>query len=111
MPEVVETKNWRTTGIAIMDKNKRSGWSAVVFFGAAWLLCVSVAGQRSPSKVKRSVTVADVIATTRLADPSYLLSGAWKGPVGQFSPNGNHFLILLRKANLERDTNEFTLLL
>lgn len=60
---------------------------------------------------KRYVTVQDAINTTRLAGSNYFRGGDSKGRVAQFSPDGRSFVIVLRKGNLEKNTNEFSLLL
>src|SRR5260221_10705953 len=60
---------------------------------------------------KRSVTVADAIDLTRLADPDYFHGGDSTGRISLFSPDRKLFLILLRKGNLGKNTNEFSLLL
>jgi len=60
---------------------------------------------------KRPATVADSIRMTRLADPSYYAGGSSRGLVAQFSPDGMRFIVLVRRGNLESNTNEFTLLL
>jgi dipeptidyl aminopeptidase/acylaminoacyl peptidase len=61
--------------------------------------------------VQRSVTVEDAIRMTRLADPSYFHGNDINGHVAQFSPDGKLFVVVLRKGNLEKNTNEFSLLL
>ncbi|MGB2623615.1 MAG: hypothetical protein WAN25_14815, partial [Candidatus Acidiferrum sp.] len=47
---------------------------------------------------------------TRWADRSYSLGGS-PGPVGLFSPDGNRFIIAVKRGNIERNTNEYSLLL
>jgi len=60
---------------------------------------------------QRPATVADSIRMTRLADPNYYAGGSSRGLVAQFSPDGKQFVVLVRRGNLERNTNEFSLLL
>jgi hypothetical protein len=59
---------------------------------------------------KRPVTVADSIQMTRLGDTSYTNGAAPKG-VAKFSPDGKRFVVILRKGNLEANTNEYSLVL
>src|SRR6266849_3342165 len=65
----------------------------------------------SQDSSNRPITVADAIEMTRLADPDYLRSGSSKGHVAQFSPDGQKFVVILRKGNFEKNVNEFSLLL
>lgn len=60
---------------------------------------------------RRTATVADSIRMTRLGDPSYTDGASAKGIVAKFSPNGKHFVIILKKGNLEANTNEYSLVL
>src|SRR5712692_1131787 len=60
---------------------------------------------------KRPVTVADSIRMTRLGDVRYTDGAPSKGIVAKFSPDGNHFVVILKKGNLETDTNEYSLVL
>jgi hypothetical protein len=62
-------------------------------------------------RTKRPVTVADSIQMTRLGDPSYTDGAPSKGVVAKFSPDGNHFVVILKKGNLEANTNEYSLVL
>src|ERR1700687_197032 len=71
----------------------------------------SAYGQGDLSGVKRSVTIADAIGMTRLADESYFHGRSSNGSVAQFSPDAKHFVIVTRKGNIERNTNEFSLFL
>jgi dipeptidyl aminopeptidase/acylaminoacyl peptidase len=48
---------------------------------------------------------------TRLASSDYFRGVESKGKVAQFSPDGKLFVIVLRKGNVEQNTNEFSLLL
>lgn len=57
------------------------------------------------------MTVADAIQMRRWADPGYFLGGEPDGPVGLFSPDGKQFIIVVKRGNLEHNTNEYSLLL
>jgi dipeptidyl aminopeptidase/acylaminoacyl peptidase len=60
---------------------------------------------------KRPATVADSIQMTRLGDVKY--TGGWSsnGIVAKFSPDGQYFVVVLKKGNLEANTNEYSLVL
>jgi hypothetical protein len=60
---------------------------------------------------KRPSTVADSIQMTRLGDPLYNDGGPSKGLVAKFSPDGKRFVVVLRKGNVESNTNEYSLIL
>jgi dipeptidyl aminopeptidase/acylaminoacyl peptidase len=60
---------------------------------------------------KRPVTVADSIQMTRLGDSSYTAGLPSKGLVAKFSPDGKQFVVILKKGNLEANTNEYSLVL
>ena len=60
---------------------------------------------------KRPVTVADSIRMTRLGDPSYTGGAPSKGIVAKFSPDRKHFVVVLKRGNLEANTNEYSLVL
>ncbi len=62
-------------------------------------------------QTKRPVTVADSIQMTRLGDPSYTDGAPSNGIVAKFSPDGKHFVVVLKKGNLEVNTNEYSLVL
>lgn len=78
-----------------------------------WLMFGStVNGQeQSEPQQRRQVGVADVIEMTRLSDPDYSRSGSSIGHVAHFSPDGKQFVVILRKGNLEKNINEYSLLL
>jgi dipeptidyl aminopeptidase/acylaminoacyl peptidase len=59
----------------------------------------------------RPVTMADAITMTRLADPDYVNGADSQGRVAQFSPDGKQFVIIVRRGNLEQNTNEYEMLL
>jgi hypothetical protein len=88
----------------------------VVFLGylliALWSAAAATAAQSaSIVSTKRPATVADSIEMTRLGDPSYTDGAPSKGIVAKFSPDGKHFVVILKKGNLEANTNEYSLVL
>ncbi len=60
---------------------------------------------------QRSITVADAIRMTSVGDPSYYAGGPSKGLVAKFSRDGKRFVVVLRKGNLEHNTNDYSLIL
>jgi hypothetical protein len=60
---------------------------------------------------KRPPTVADSIQMTRLGDLRYTYGVPSKGIVAKFSPDGKRFVVILKKGNLEANTNEYSLVL
>lgn len=62
-------------------------------------------------QAKRPVTVADSIRMTRLGDVNYNFGAMAKPKVAEFSSDGKRFVVVLRKGNLEDNTNEYQLLL
>jgi dipeptidyl aminopeptidase/acylaminoacyl peptidase len=60
---------------------------------------------------KRPATVADSIQMTRLGDVKYTDGWPSKGMVAKFSPDGKHFVVILKKGNLESNTNVYSLVL
>jgi hypothetical protein len=70
------------------------------------------AAQSTPMGLtKRPVTVADSIQMSRLGDPTYTDGASSKGKVARFSPDGQNFVVVLKKGNLESNTNDYSLLL
>jgi hypothetical protein len=70
------------------------------------------AAQRSTERLtKRRITVADSIGMTRLGDQAYADGGSSRGIAAKFSPDGRHFVVILKKGNLETNTNEYSLVL
>jgi hypothetical protein len=67
-------------------------------------LCASSAGQRD-------ITVKDSIEMTRRADADYLLGADPGSNIANFSPDGKHFVIILRKADLARNANVYSIYL
>jgi hypothetical protein len=60
---------------------------------------------------RRAVTVADSIQMTRFGDPSYTDGASARGIVAKFSPNGAQFVVILKRGNLQDNTNEYSLVL
>lgn len=78
----------------------------VLFLG--FQLCQALAAEE-----KRPVTVPDVIRMTRIGEPlpaGYTGVGPKSG-FAIFSPDGEQFALVLRKGNLETNTNDYSLLL
>lgn len=63
------------------------------------------------ARSKRSVTVRDTIEMIRWADRDYFLGADPGDRVGIFSPDGREFIVVVRKGNVRRNSNEFSLLL
>src|SRR3984885_9500734 len=61
--------------------------------------------------VKRPVTVPDFIQMTRLGDTRYSDGFPSKGLVAKFSPDGKRFVVVLRRGNLRKNTNDYSLIL
>jgi dipeptidyl aminopeptidase/acylaminoacyl peptidase len=79
--------------------------------GALFVLGLPSGGRADSLPASRYVRVRDAIEMTRLADPKYFAGATSIGRVGHFSPDGKHFVVLLRKGNVEDNTNEFSLFL
>ncbi len=62
----------------------------------------------SSSQGKRAVTVADGVAMATLESPADIYAGS---PIPQFSPDGKHFVVVVRRANVEENTNDASVLL
>ena len=60
---------------------------------------------------KRAVSVGDAIAMTRLADPSYFRGVPADGKVGDYSPDGSRFVVVVRKGDLSTDSNIYSIFL
>jgi len=63
------------------------------------------------SATKRPVSTADFIEMTRLGDSQYNYGAPSKGRVAKFSPDGKRFVVVLRKGNLQTNTNDYSLIL
>jgi dipeptidyl aminopeptidase/acylaminoacyl peptidase len=81
----------------------------VLLLAALYASALARAGQ-TQNDLKRAPTVADAIRMTRWADRDYV-SGGPPGPVGLFSPNAEHFVVVMKKGDLDSNTNNYSLLL
>ena len=59
----------------------------------------------------RAITVADTIQMTKLGDREYFRGGSAAGRVARCSPDGKKFVVILRRGNIQENTNEYSLLL
>jgi len=87
---------------------------AALHFIVVFYLLIAATPQTAIAKAsaKRPVTVADVIGMTRVAGPadsSSFLGGAPTRGFASFSPDGKRFAVVLRKGNVEDNTNEYSL--
>src|SRR5438876_9917706 len=73
--------------------------------GGAW------SHAQEPQLDKHPVTVRDVISMNRLGLPDGELSGQLKDRAAIFSPDRNRFIVVFKKGNLERNTNDYSVLL
>jgi dipeptidyl aminopeptidase/acylaminoacyl peptidase len=71
---------------------------------------LSTGRQELQQPKKRSVAVADTIRMTRLAETSYSL-GDVAGAIALFSPDGQWFVVSVKRGNIEQNTNDYSLLL
>ena len=91
-----------------------SGSLSVRFcFQLALILVTTVVaqGQESTPAVKRPIKVTDTIGMTRLETPDQTIASTSRGQVAHFSPDGKRFVVVLRRGNLEQNTNVSSLLL
>ena len=110
------------------QKNSKSWTRRVITAAVAFACCLSAfcAGQTVESSTvaksagqtqseghvtKRAVTVADSIQMTGVGDPDFASDGPTKGTLAQFSPNGKQFVVVLKKGNLQDNTNEYSIVL
>jgi dipeptidyl aminopeptidase/acylaminoacyl peptidase len=71
----------------------------------------SAAQSTTAGQAKRPVTVADSIQMTRLGDVRYTEGASSKGIAAKFSPDGKQFVVILKKGDLEANSNEYSLVL
>ena len=86
----------------------------VTFYGALLFVPTTLRSQPhlpTPSAIesKKPITVDSAIELTRLADPSYFSSSNSTGRVAQFSPDGNRFVIVLRRGIVAENVNEYSI--
>jgi WD40 repeat protein len=85
--------------------------SCRTLIGLLFFAGVSGPAAQNPKSDRRNVTVSDAIQMTVWADLQYFLGGAPEDRVGIFSPDGEQFVIVVRRGNLEDNSNEYSLLL
>jgi hypothetical protein len=78
--------------------------------GVAAYAHASSSGEELAQRERRRATVADAIQMTRWADHQYFL-GASTRSVALFSRDGKLFVVVVKKGNIERNTNDYSLLL
>jgi dipeptidyl aminopeptidase/acylaminoacyl peptidase len=88
------------------------GWSTLAVLTMEALFAATATGTKiEPVSPKRPVTAADGITMFTLADPEYFLGYSAERRVATFSPDGTSFVIVLRRGDLQNNTNEFSILL
>ena len=83
----------------------------LILVGAHGLAGLSFGQERTTTPEKRSVTVADTIRMTRVAGRSGYPSFRPKSGFAVFSPDGKHFAIVVARGNIEKNTNDYSLLI
>jgi len=81
---------------------------------ACWYFCATPVRGEQPAEAltpPTRVTVADAIEMRQWADRNYAAGASSKGKVAIFSPDGKCFVVVLKKGNLNSNTNEFSILL
>src|SRR5260370_17628621 len=66
---------------------------------------------RKAESPKRAVTVADAIRMTQFGDEAYIRGQSPRDGVAQFSPDGTQFVVLTKRGNIEKNSNDYSLLL
>jgi hypothetical protein len=67
---------------------------------------------RTPLASRRAVTVADTIEMVRVAGDSHYYDGRPPSlPLAYFSPDGDQFVVVLRKGNLGTNANDYSMVL
>jgi hypothetical protein len=67
-------------------------------------------GPEKPLEAKRTITVVDAIRMTTLGDPNYRAGGPSYGGIAPPSPDRKRAVTVLRRGNLEQNTNDYSLL-
>jgi dipeptidyl aminopeptidase/acylaminoacyl peptidase len=62
-------------------------------------------------ETNQGVRVEDIVEMTRLGDPDYFAGRSSDGRVAQFAPDGQHFVIVLRRGELRSNTNVYSVYL
>src|SRR5258708_2492066 len=74
-----------------------------------FVLVPAIWGQENVrTQQRRLITVGDVVSMTRLEDTTFISGNS---SIAHFSPDGTQFVVVIRKSNLDRKTNDFSLLL
>ncbi len=68
-------------------------------------------GPDTSGSTKRPVTVGDTIEMTRVAGDTHYDYAPPYPPLVYFSPDGARFAIVLRRGNLQRNTNDYSMLM
>jgi hypothetical protein len=84
--------------------------SFVGFFSSAFIGVLSSVEASDPSPRRRPVTVADAVSMTEVVAVQDASALATQPKVALFAPDGTKFAILLKKGDLARDANEYSLL-
>lgn len=82
-----------------------------LIFSGIFMTTLSPADGASSTRSKRLVTVRDAITATKLGLPDSILSGDVSDLAAIFSPDRQRFLVVLKRGNLENNTNDFSVLL
>lgn len=104
-----------------MNGARRETRFAFILYGIppflfAWLVGVAFCthalsrGEGLSQLARRHATVADAIQMTRWADHQYFV-GASPGSVALFSRDRKLFIVVVKRGNIERNTNDYSLLL
>ncbi|MFZ0737547.1 MAG: hypothetical protein WAM96_10700 [Candidatus Acidiferrales bacterium] len=99
-----------------------SAFSAIFHFLICALICFVAFGTTDRAEAigqkhaalkehtKRPVTVADAIRMTQFGDRGYTNGISAKHNVANFSPNGERYVIVVKKGNLEKNTTDYSLI-
>ena len=90
--------------------------ASIVFCFSMTIPIAQSRGIRDKSRVSGAqrgdaVSVVDAIQMTQFGDPEYLDGLSAKYNPARFSPDRNHFVIVTTKGNIEKNTNDYALLL
>ncbi len=98
-------------GCAFSKRRTIRAGSACTFAGV--LLLGAAVGGAEQTDHKKMITEEDAIRMVRIAGRGAINSyaGALTQDFAYFSPDGKQFVIILKKGNLERNTNDYSLLL
>jgi dipeptidyl aminopeptidase/acylaminoacyl peptidase len=102
---------WRHNDAMMVTKKLQKKRTLLAGMVVTILVPLSVQCQRQQSVTRQSIAVEDAIAMTRLGAGEYFAGVPSKGLVAHFSPDGKLFVVVLRKGNLDLNSNDFSLLL